>query len=272
MPFKYPFIAAAGKGIGAGLMAAYGRYRYRNTGQRAKRNYQTRFRNRTGKYAMFQRRPTWRGWDTAVRGKLMPPAQFKTFTWIMDDNLQTSLTQGIIGAENDYALNDIFAPSRTSVTVGANHNAYGHDQMTTFYNKYMVYRVRLTLTVYTDDTANVIACVSHIGPPGDNQAISGKPPYQVEEWPGTEVVRIAPAGEHKWEITREFSIPSISGGSKGFDETTFSANFGASPTNYPVFRVGFANMTLPTAVTMRYTLKIEFFTKVYDRRTLAISS
>lgn len=272
MPWKYPLFGAALKGVGAGLAAAYGRYRYKNTGQRARRNTQSRFRSRTGKYALYQRRAPWRGWDTAIRGKLMPPHQFKTFTWIMDDTLQTGLTQGIIGSENDYAVNDIFAPSRTSITVGANHNAYGHDQMTTFYNKYMVYRVRMTLTIYTDDTTNVLACVSHLGPPGDNQAIQLKPPYQVEEWPGTEVIRIAPAGEHKWEVTREFSIPALSGGTKAFDETTFGANFGASPTAFPVFRIGFANMTLPTSVTVRYTLKFEFFTKVYDRRTLAISS
>lgn len=274
MPWKYPLVrygALAARGIAAGAGGAWIRRRFARSAPRLKNNYG----RRTGLYVMRRKsnlNTRSRGWDSAVWGRLMPPWQFKTFTWVMDDALMTAATAGIIGTENDYRMNDLFAPNATSVTTGANHNAYGHDQMILFYNKYMVYKVRLTLVIYTADNTQVVAAVTHIGPPGDSQSIATKPSYQVEEWPGSQVIRLAPAGEHRWEMSKDFDMRQICGGSRQFDETEFGASFGASPTNFPVFRIGMANLTSTDQIQVRYTIKLEMWTKIYERKTLAISS
>lgn len=271
MPWKYGMRAAAPYAIGAasGLAGAIARYRGVSGKKGATFKRRTNSRLATVRNERSNLYNT-RGWDHAIRGRLLPPYRWYTFTYVMDDVLPTSAVIGVAGAENAYALNDIFAPSRTSATAQANHHAYGSAQIGALYHKYMVYYCRVTLTIYTDDATKVFACMTTASPPLDTVAITGVPAWEAEERPGGQIIRIAPGGEHRWERTFGFYIRAMVGG-RQFDETEFGAAFGASPTNFPVFRIAMANMSTVDVVNIKYTVRLEMKTKCWDRVSLAPS-
>lgn len=162
-------------------------------------------------------------------------------------------------------LNSIYDPDRS----GVGHQPLGHDEWSTWYNRYRVYRVDyvITLTNLDPDQSASVAVVNQ----------NGVPTYTDEsafEQPGAFVKTVAPRdGNSKIMIKGSVALPRLNGKTssayKANDDT--QAVFGANPSEILTQAIVVAPTLAGSEVNIGYAIKYMYHLEMFDPKTLGIS-
>lgn len=170
---------------------------------------------------------------------------------------------GLFGVEQVWSLNDLFDPDFT----GVGHQPYLRDQYAALYAKYKVQAVKVE-TVISDPSADGIVIALGFSPPADATTFNGQPPSVIGERPNAELKYVNNTGPQVTRYNRFRKISTISGLSMlqfHADQSTYSANVGASPAAIPKLRMAIAALDGASTPTVKILIKLTFYAKWYDR-------
>lgn len=171
-------------------------------------------------------------------------------------------TTSVANAYNyNYNLNSIFDPNRT----GVGHQPYGHDQLSTLYNRY-----------------RVIACSYVV------QAYSGSYPIRFGTLPANEVKTVGtiaelienPRAQYKLQIPGgstqllrgKVYIPALMGRTKTqyMSDDRYQAQFGTSPQELAILNMSALTMT-EVGTDVNFQITLEYTVEVFDPNPLGQS-
>lgn len=185
----------------------------------------------------------------------------KDFVFAYDGNLATAAAQFTYGNSHVFKLNDPFDP----VSGGETLQPLYFDQFAALYSKYRVWAVTVEVRWTSADTTHIVACALKIGPSVDTLNIQAQSTRYVNAMPLTNVCRISPAGEHTFIVgPRRFLLQGIEGEQWLTKGDSYQANTTASPTLSPTLQLAVACMNNADAVSMNYSLRIIYHTRLFD--------
>lgn len=131
----------------------------------------------------------------------MPSVHRTRLKYVQTVTLNTGTTPSLFGSERSFRLNSIFDPD---VAVGG-HQPYGFDQMAAFYNKYLVTRALVELTL-TNPSADGLIFACQVRSPSGAFGVSGNDVDSVAERQGAMVKYINDSGAQVY--TLKFDLPN----------------------------------------------------------------
>lgn len=203
------------------------------------------------------------------------PKMFVTNVYSETLTLQSSSLQTYMGTEAVYRLNSVNQPNFISaIGTGQSHQAYGHDQMTFFYNSYKVYACKVELEIGDSGGDGAYLGVI-VQPPNTSTTLAGLNPHIAIEKPGCKIIPCPDSGPQDKKFTCFVRIGKIAGLTKRefeADVKDFVATTTTNPTLSPWLRVAVGDLGAPNAVTtVRVAMKLTYYTQYYDRKELASS-
>jgi len=167
-----------------------------------------------------------------------------------------------------FNLNSIQDPNRT----GIGHQPYGHDTMSSLYNRYRVikcnYVISGVVTGSSGDQYGIIAAL----PANEVAAVSGGVP-EVQENPRCKFVTQAPNSGSK-VLKGSVYIPSLVGRTKAqyMADDRYQATYGTSPNELAILNI-FTGLTsgVNEQVTAKLNVVLEYVVESFDVKQLAQS-
>lgn len=252
---------------------AYGRkrriYRRRTGGTRSVRRYPTRYRR-----SAYSRRK-------ARRNKLDKRSYLRIRQPITTDNVyvklryhgQYRLTTSTIPTFGKYTLtgNGLYDPDITQV----GRQCTGYDQWCQFYNKYIVYGSKITVTALNQAT-NYDYTVYLIPTLEQTPNWYGLSTYEVGELPYNKYSAMFGTAENKnWKKMKHYMSTKKIAGIKNIDEADFGTLTSSNPVNtcwyWQLYVVPFNWYSGPNTLDMLFDVKITYYARFYDRVTLPTS-
>jgi len=192
------------------------------------------------------------------------PVAKETIVWLRynayHENSSSSLDQ-------IYRLNSIFDPDLT----GTGHQPLGRDQYATFYNRYRVTDVIITLRASVDiSLGNQVYKVITVA---DNSITPYTDHLTMSEQQGSTVHLLNPASGAIF-IKRRYHLANIAGvDKKGYSDDRFQSLFSTNPSENIMFHVGTCNNngSGPANATIKYTITLDMRTELFDPLPIAQS-
>lgn len=203
-----------------------------------------------------------------IRNDPFPPTVLKRMHYETITTLAVG-TAGVFGTEYVWRLNSLYDPDFSF----GGHQPYGFDTMTSIYDRYIVYGVKMNLTFY-DASQDGLIVGALINDSEGSETIQGKTSQYIGEQPMCVLRTLSSAGSQKTTISQYFSIAKLDGISK----TTISANiteYGAAvtanPNLIPYVRTAIADSRDGSAGTCVVMMKLTFYAKFFNRKILSQS-
>lgn len=181
-----------------------------------------------------------------------------------ENHLLTTGALGVCGSEQVYRCNSLFDPD---FAVGG-HQPYGYDQTSNLYRKYKVNAISVQLT-WTDPSVDGMVVAAMFQPPNGAFTLNGKVPSQIREQPMSVTRSINNSGKQSGSFKQYFPISSLSGLTNlqfKADVDLFTADVGANPAAFPLFRFAAADDRGVAGSTIVVKTKIIYYATLYERK------
>lgn len=208
---------------------------------------------------------------TLVNKVLSPIAQRYICKLKYAQSFPMTLAAGTNAANTQWSLNSINNPFTPGGT--GNHQPYGHDQLSTLYNRYRVISTSYNLTAYnaTNPTEPIQLCVVP-----SNDTITFTAGQAARESPRARYVMIPGTGAPLRVIKGKAYLPSLTGRTKSqyMADDRYQAQFGSSPLEIMPLNVCAALITDAAAGVDRIiwvNIELVYHVECFDLKQLAQS-
>lgn len=238
---------------------------------KTKSNKSTRTRKRS-----YKKRSIRRG--NLTSSYLNPTSDFSVFAtqypfkgeWVDTNGVGSAAAVGQVGSTiRTYNLNSIREPLSGNLT----HAMLGKDELSELYRSYKVHGVKIDITFY-DPATDGMACVMYLQNPEQTYSIVTKEIYKLEEKGGCDVIYLNNSGSQKKRIVKYLPMYKLCGVTKLQHESNtedFHGDMGGNPAKMPKLHIGVANMAGNTSETCNFVVRLTFYGKAYEKRTLTAS-
>lgn len=186
-----------------------------------------------------------------------PSRMFAIHRYCEQHTLYTDNATGLIGATQTYNLNSLYDPDQTSV----GHQASGFDQMTPIWNKYVVYAVKVCISILSCDAATGALCMK-FQPPANASSwtLAGRTAANCRETNNCTVLDCPSANPvQQWE-SPWMHIADIAGTTRAqiFNDTYYQGASGANPTFVPQLVIGAGSYALETNKKIQFQITLQY--------------
>ncbi len=192
------------------------------------------------------------------------PARYRTTVRYMAKHGLSTGTLGLFGSEHTYRLNSLFDPDFTST----GHQPFGFDQLSTWYDKYLVTRVRVELTV-TDPTGDGLALGVAIRPTASTSSLTGQSIDVCGERQGVMIKCINDSGEQVKTLLFDLPLHEVCGITQqeyhgALD--SYGASVSANPILTPYMSIAVINLSNATNYSAQVIVRMSFDCIFYERK------
>lgn len=225
-------------------------------------------RYRKSKKSMRRRNWKKKGRTVNVNRGLKPFAQRYITKVKYTENL--TVTGPVLGglAQYNFRLNSIFDPNLS----GTGYQPYGHDSLSSLYNRYRVIACNYVITgIVNDNTGDQYGQLIAI-PANEALSLTGVPAEALTH-PKARWITQAPSAPAKL-LRGKVYIPSLVGRSKSqyMADDRYQAQFGTNPAENAILNV-FSTMTsgISSTVTMKFSITLTYTVECFDFKNLPVS-
>lgn len=198
--------------------------------------------------------------NTLVPDRLIIPFSYK-------DNISLTPLGTAVWSYKTFRLNSIYDPDYDLVN---GHQPLGYDQWSVFYNRYRVYKAKVSVTIMNEDGGGVqVGLVGYNAEqyPMPNTDAAFEQPHTVSK------VLSSANGMNKTTLTKTFDIPRIRGNSHLQYKTspTVAGIFGANPNDQVLCSIITHALDDLSQSTMLAQVQIVYYCELFDRRAQNIS-
>lgn len=242
-----------------------GRKSFANIPKNGYRNLSTKWKGKGNK--LFQRGGNCRTIANPQALSPFPERMFTIHRYCEQHTLYTDNATGLIGATQTYNLNSVYDPDNTSV----GHQASGFDQMTPIYNKYVVYAVKVCISVLNCD-ANTGALCMKFQPPVNNSSwtLAGRTAQNCRETNNCTVLDCPSASPvQQWE-SEWMHIADIAGTTRSqiFNDAYYQGATAGNPTYVPQLVIGAGSYALETNKKIQFQITLLYKTMWQNRNEI----
>lgn len=192
------------------------------------------------------------------------PARYRTTLRYMAKHGLSTGTLGLFGSEHTYRLNSLFDPDFTST----GHQPFGFDQLSVWYDKYLVTRARIELTV-TDPTGDGLALGVAVRPTSAASSLTGQTIDVVGERQGVMIKCINDSGEQVKTLLFDLPIHEVLGITQqeyhgALD--SYGASVSANPLLVPYMSLAVINLSNATNYSAQVLVRMSFDCIFYERK------
>lgn len=201
---------------------------------------------------------------------LFPATRFCVMRYTRAEGISTAATQNMFGENRLFLLNAIYAPK---VSVPA-FRVQGYDQIANIYGKYKVFGAKVRI-VWTNPSLDGII-VGHRPAQHDNTDYLSSEyvgPAAMKRW--TCLKEINDSGKQTVTYTRYFDVAKMEGLTKlqhRADLDDYCAGIASNPSKAPYLEICAANTKDATGATIFYTITIDYYCQLYDKKILSNSA
>lgn len=200
------------------------------------------------------------------------PRKFTRILPYSDTRSYSTGTGGIVGTIGNYLLNDIYDPYST----GTGKSAYGHDQLKTWYSRYLVTFIRLEISFSTVGGTAEIGVHWKIDTPDSYLSIAGLTYDQACTLPSVGSKLQGSSGNDRiGKVIMNICPWKIIGVTRAqwFDEfLTYGGMFGARASTGPSLQIGISSPNGTAGETSLVQVKMYFTTECSEPNQMAFSN
>lgn len=257
----------------------YGKYplRKRRTG-RAKRpvsgygfpknnqaNLATKFKGKNDK--VFQRLGSCRTIANAQALNPFPDRVFTIHRYSHSQTLYTDNVTGLIGSTHQYGLNALYDPDITIV----GHQPNGYDQMVAIYNRYVVYQIKILISVLFSDGQTNALCW-RMQPPvnATSWVLAGRTIENIKESQNCTALDCPSQNPVQQYESPWYNIADLCGVSRTqvFTDEAFKGGYNTNPTTNCQMSIGVGSHSNETNKMIRYNITFLYKTMWTNRNEL----
>jgi len=194
---------------------------------------------------------------------VLPRTYFNTLKYAETFTLTTGAA-GVIGTEQAMLLNSLYDPNFT----GVGHQPYGFDQLSSFFNNYIVHRFRVKLLLSTIGGTAEVAFVYKLDAQGGGVALTGQSTDRATEAPMIGTAMVGPSGvDRAREIVVQGDCHKVLGVTKQQyrdNITQYSGSSAASPTTSPLLRFSVGSYSGTAGESLVCQCVIEFDSEFFN--------
>lgn len=187
--------------------------------------------------------------------------------WVDTNAVGSAAEQYVTGATvRTYNLNSIFEPLSGNLI----HAMLGKDELAILYRSYKVYGVEVDVT-FTNPEADGMACVLYFQNPEQTYTVVSKTVAKLEEKGGCEVKYLNNTGSQKAHFKKYFPMYKLCSVTKTEHESNtedFHGDMTGNPVKMPKLHIGVANLTDNVSRVCSFIVRLTFYGKAYEKRTL----
>ncbi len=181
----------------------------------------------------------------------------------------TGTIAGYFGTDKSFRLNSLYDPDYSA----GGHQPYGFDQMAAFYNKYLVTKALVEITL-TEPSADGLVFGLSVRTPSSAYGVSGQSLDEVAERQGCMTRFINNSGSQT--STLRFDLPiheilGISASAYAGMRDQYGASMGADPAQTPYLTLAIANMANSNNESLIIQVRITFDCELTERLQYAQS-
>lgn len=207
----------------------------------------------------------------------VPEALFTTHRYCENFSLYSNNTTGLTGSEMAFRLGSLYDPNFTSSTLPS-HQVRGFDQMSTLYNRYLVYAVTINVTVIgSGTTASDLDgfVVGNIRPWGSGYSLPNKYMWEVAENPNCFVLRGSRSGGDKGELSwqQKVYLADIEGKprSQYWNDISYHGSASTDPSVTPYLSLAVGSASTSVSQEMKILVQLEYHCKWFVRTQVTYS-
>lgn len=222
------------------------------------------------KRTIYKRRPVFKaGPRYGIKAEPFPMRLNTKMVYTTSGTLTASSTQDIMGAEVVYRLNSIYDPQ---YALGGETVA-GHAAMSTLYESYIVNGVKVQIR-FNDPSVDGMVCAYSWNQDDASAIIQGKATFVAGRHPHTGTVALSDSGNQKATRSlyiRPWQLEGLSKLEWKANKSTRSSLMNNNPTNEQFLRLACSRSSASGAGTIRYDLRITYYTEFFGRKILGPS-
>jgi len=215
------------------------------------------------------RRPINQVSSASLTSNVLPRCLRRTLRYAETISFTTG-TAGVVGATNVFLLNSIYDPNST----GVGHQPYGHDQLATWYSKYLVLGARVKLVCTTPGGSAELSVVWKVES-NAFASIAGMSIDRCTETPMIGTAFVGPSGNDRSLILNmnltPWKILGITHQQYRDQYTTYGAAMSANPSSSPTLEIGLASMSGAAGTALTVQVIIDFTCEFSEPLQLAQS-
>ncbi len=192
------------------------------------------------------------------------PARYRTRLRYADNLTLTTGTLQLFGSEYTYRLNSLYDPDFAST----GHQPLGFDQLSVWYDKYLVTRVNVELTI-TDPSQDGLAFAAAIRPTSAAGSIQSVAYNVAAERPGVMVKCINDTGDQVKTINFDLPMHEVFGVTRAMyagASDAYGAQIAANPTLVSYFSMAAINLLNTTNASVRVLVRMTFDAEFFERK------
>lgn len=190
--------------------------------------------------------------------------------WVDTNAVGSAAQQGYTGATiRTYNLNSIYEPLSGNLT----HAMLGKDELAALYRSYKVHGVKVDI-LFSNPEADGMACIMYLQNPEQTYTVVTKEVYKLEEKGGCDVIYLNNTGSQKKRIVKYLPMYKLCGVTKLQHESNtedYHGDITGNPAKMPKLHIAVANMSDATSKICQFTVRLTFYGKAYEKRTLTSS-
>jgi hypothetical protein len=196
------------------------------------------------------------------------PRSFKKTLRYAETYTLTTGTAGVIGSIQTMALNSVYDPNVT----GTGHQPYGFDQLSTFYNNYIVHGCRWRLLATTIGNTSEVCVAYQVYPTLGGVSITGITVDAATEKSSVSTFNLGPSGNDRSRlVTGAAQIARIQGltPAQYIDNIDHNgATVGANPTSLVYLEIGTGSYTGSSGISCVVQVILDYDVEFFYPKTL----
>lgn len=168
-----------------------------------------------------------------------------------------------------FNLSSLYDPDNS----GGGHQPYGYDQFTAMYEKYKVYKAKVTLQWFDVGATNTGFCCAALRPSTSGTGIASLTyPYYVEKQVGGSVCLTSTGNNRVVEQNIFVDLRKIVGVTRAqYNDAQYEANYNANPSTSVYLELASAFPSSANAIDVNVAINIEYYGVMWDRVPLTVS-